>query len=158
VSLYHLGTFAFPTKMDVITTYIHIYIYIWGLSFIVTSPYTLNYPYWATYWFPLLCLLISYFFAYFHFPAIGESGNRGIGVSGYRGIVCRCAATIIVGTAATLRWKWRSFRKVLVNHHQICSNCNTSRVNRKLIFTKNAPGSPSLSSDFRKMISFKSLL
>ena len=70
----------------------------------------------------------------------------------------RCAATILVATVATLRRKWRSFHKVLVNHHLNDSNCNTSRVNLKLIFTKNAPGSASLSSDFRKMISFKSLL
>ena len=36
------------------------------------------------------------------FGVLSFSGNRGIGVSRYRGIVCRCAATIIVGTAATL--------------------------------------------------------
>ena len=46
----------------------------------------------------------------------------------------RCAATILVATVATLRRKWRSFHKVLVNHHLNDLNCNTSRVNQEVIF------------------------
>ena len=46
----------------------------------------------------------------------------------------RWAATILVATVATLRRKWRSCHKVLVNHHLNDSDCNTSRVNQDVIF------------------------